>query len=317
MSSCVTCGSSAQFICPKCRSSSYCSQPCFQNNWESHQYSCSSKKNINTGNYSYYWKRKRVNINNHNNGTTILEQYGKLTTINAKNSPQVKVGIKRVGNKVTYKTKWKSTEFIPHKSLGEGYFGAGNPDRTLGKMMGRYGLPNEYTLEKGGMARWKESSLRGWIQKKRKTDSQLKKKNIPKDVVTAMSVLVEIILRDEQIPHYKPVPHVDYLYYTFQINIPPGEIRNKLSTITKSMTYDPLKKWLVVRCHFEGANWATILAVVRMLTGKYILKQAKDNYGTLVKNASKPGRTAAYIEEVADFLLDPKRNDIRIKGKDF
>ena len=53
-------------------------------------------------------------------------------------------------------------------------------------------------------------------------------------------------------------------------------------SISESITYDPLKKQIGVRCHFMGANVATALLAVYVAKGKMTIEEAMQEYGTYV-----------------------------------
>ena len=75
-----------------------------------------------------------------------------------------------------------------------------------------------------------------------------------------------IVLKDEEIPHCKPAPHHDFLYSTIQVYLP-RDVVCEVIKISKSIYYDQLKRELTVRCHFTGANIATIYIVLMVASG--------------------------------------------------
>jgi hypothetical protein len=68
----------------------------------------------------------------------------------------------------------------------------------------------------------------------------------------------KIMLKDESIEHKSPKPHCDFLYSTIKVHIEDNQFVNLLM-LSESVTYDRLKKELTARCHFMGANVATLL----------------------------------------------------------
>ncbi len=143
----------------------------------------------------------------------------------------------------------------PHPS---GKYGPTNPAERLSDVITELGPPDLMDPTKGGVAIWKESTL--------KTRGKCWKR-------------VEI--HDEQIPHMQPAPHTDFLYTWYKIAIPPHRI-NDVRALSKSVTYDPLKKEIRARCHFMGANKATLLLAMYIVTGKMTLAEAKTHYGPYI-----------------------------------
>ena len=74
----------------------------------------------------------------------------------------------------------------------------------------------------------------------------------------------EIILKDEEIPHCCPEPHYDFLYSSISVKMNPLQ-KLVILAISKSVWYDELKQELWARCHFMGANVATLVLATRIL----------------------------------------------------
>lgn len=74
----------------------------------------------------------------------------------------------------------------------------------------------------------------------------------------------EIILKDEEIPHCCPKPHYDFLYSSISVKMNPLQ-KLVILAISKSVWYDELKQELWARCHFMGANVATLVLATRIL----------------------------------------------------
>lgn len=68
-----------------------------------------------------------------------------------------------------------------------------------------------------------------------------------------------ISLVDEETPHGCPSPHEDYVSATIHMPIPNKTTLIKILGISESLWYDQLKVELTARCHFMGANVATLL----------------------------------------------------------
>lgn len=126
-----------------------------------------------------------------------------------------------------------------------------NPVERFTDVVKIYGMPKVLNKSKGGIAIW--------------TKDQMKKKK---------SCYDEIYLKDESIPHGKPKPHADFLYTVVTYPVPPNKLMDVLG-ISQSIMYDQLKKQIIARCHFLGANASTIVLAMRIADGELTLKQLK------------------------------------------
>ena len=88
-----------------------------------------------------------------------------------------------------------------------------------------------------------------------------------------------VVLKDEAIQHCSPTKHYDFLYSTIPVYLPLSTVCQVLS-ISKSIYYDQLKRELTVRCHFTGANIATIYLALKVATGQLTVDNIKalDSY---------------------------------------
>lgn len=116
---------------------------------------------------------------------------------------------------------WKDTEY------GFGY-GEATPSKKLRSLIKDYGPPSMIDTTQDGSAIWDASSLE---------DTPFER----------------IEIRDVQVPHNIPKPHVDFLYSWYRINIPPHLVKN-LHLISKNITYDPVKKLMSARCNDMRSN---------------------------------------------------------------
>lgn len=87
----------------------------------------------------------------------------------------------------------------------------------------------------------------------------------------------QLMILDEAIPHDSPAPHADFLYSWYKIDIPDKRVLRDILGLSKSVSYDPLKKLIQVRCHFMGANRATMLLAQRMAMGDLTLNDIEEN----------------------------------------
>ena len=119
-----------------------------------------------------------------------------------------------------------------------------------------------------------------------------------------------IMILDEAIPHSKPAPHADFLYSWVKLKVPNEDTLHDILRLSDSLTYDPLKKVLRVRCHFMGANLATAVLAIRLaqnklsldeiinenLYAKYIFKTAKSH------KTYDPEAVVKYENEIREYV---------------
>lgn len=146
----------------------------------------------------------------------------------------------------TSNVKWSAKS---SKQLGE-Y----SPKDRMDDVVKEFGNPDTCDANAGGGATWYKYSLQ--------------KKGKPYEM---------IVMLDEAIPHYKPTPHADFLYTWVKMKIDKKSIRDQVLGLSDSVSYDQLKQVLQVRCHFMGANKATIVLAIKIVTGELTLKQIQDN----------------------------------------
>ena len=94
---------------------------------------------------------------------------------------------------------------------------------------------------------------------------------------TNLGFYQEIILRDESIKHTKPKPHCDFLYSTVKVYIS-EDVIDSIEDISESITYDRLKKELTARCHFMGANVATLQLAMEITINPGLVDNLKNEY---------------------------------------
>lgn len=143
----------------------------------------------------------------------------------------------------------------PHPS---GKYEDSNPYDRMVDLIDEFGSPDMIDKKKGGSAVWKKETL--------------EKKGC---------CLERLVIIDEQIPHDDPAPHTDFLYGWYKLDVPEDKI-NDVRALSKSVTYDPLKKVVSARCHFMGAVMATLLLAKRIAQRKMTLKEAKEAYGPYI-----------------------------------
>jgi len=148
-----------------------------------------------------------------------------------------------------YQTQWINTGF------GYGY-GDMNPADRLPDIIKQFGPPKMFDPTSGGSAIWTKEQLT----------------NTPYE---------RIEIRDEQIPHDKPKPHTDFLYSWYKIDIPSYKIGG-LHKISKSISYDPLKKVMTARCHDMRPNVVTHWIVKQYAEDRLTIDEAVGMYGPMI-----------------------------------
>jgi hypothetical protein len=169
-----------------------------------------------------------------------------------------------------------------------GKYGSFNPAERLKDIVAKYGKPDMIDKSSGGSAIWKRSTLdkRGFCWDR-------------------------IEIRDEQVPHNNPGPHVDFLYFWYKLHVP-KELICDVGKLSESVTYDPLKQMLRVRCHFSGANTSTALLAKRIATKEMTLDEAKKSYGPFIFSTIKghdmynPEAEESMTKELCDFKAQQK-----------
>jgi hypothetical protein len=93
-----------------------------------------------------------------------------------------------------------------------------------------------------------------------------------------MGRYVRIEVKDDSTHiHDKPVYHLDFLFMTIKMYVPPGMAEN-LHRISSSISYDTQLHLLTAGCHFIGASAATLSIVKEYVVGRLSLEQAMDAY---------------------------------------
>lgn len=153
------------------------------------------------------------------------------------------------------------------------YWTNSQPSARLPDVIAEFGTPNIIDTSPGGLARWGPKVLHG-------------------------TPYTEIIVKDEEIPHDSPMPHVDYLYSSVCVDLTP-RVQLAMMSITKSVWYDRLTHVLTARCHYMGANVATILLVTRLALGQVTPQSAPGLYGGMIRASHDP---ATYTRMKADMV---------------
>lgn len=130
------------------------------------------------------------------------------------------------------------------------------------------GTPNFYDHAAGGFAIWRQPD----------------------------SVFERIEIRDEALYHEKPSPHYDFLYATVKYPIS-RNLWSQIQYLTDSIMYDNLKQEITSRCHFMGANLATIYLAIQIAQGHKTLHevQTSGSYKMTIMDAKRSAKTQQYL----------------------
>lgn len=114
-----------------------------------------------------------------------------------------------------------------------------------------YGLPSSVDPTAGGIVIWKKDKLLN-------------------------TCFDRLEVRDESIPHVYPMPHNDYVYTFVNYDVNPSKFLD-VSSISGSISYDPLKKQLRARCGSIEANVATLALATQIGAGHLSLNYVQSN----------------------------------------
>lgn len=97
------------------------------------------------------------------------------------------------------------------------------------------------------------------------------------------SWIIEHVLRDEYVKHCVPKNHIDYLYTTVKIYVPPNKVPD-VQSISGSVLLDLLKNTVSARCASTGANYATLRTVIDVIMGNHTREEISQMYKTNLSN---------------------------------
>jgi hypothetical protein len=97
----------------------------------------------------------------------------------------------------------------------------------------------------------------------------------------------QIVLKDESIEHLVPKPHCDFLYASIRVYIPENIIP-LIIPLSKSIYYDKLKSELTARCHFMGADVATLYLAMMIINDPMNAEMYYKLYGPTIMNSADP-----------------------------
>jgi hypothetical protein len=118
-------------------------------------------------------------------------------------------------------------------------------------LISRYGVPSSVDPSSGGIVIWKKDKLM----------------NTPFD---------RIEVRDESIPHAYPMPHNGFMYVFVNYDIAPSKFL-EVTSVSGSISYDPLKKQLRVRSGSIETGVATLALATQVGEGHLSLNYVQSN----------------------------------------
>ena len=147
------------------------------------------------------------------------------------------------------------------------------------RLVDRFGLPSYIVDQRGGLAIWLKDKL----------------KDTP---------FVEMLLRDEYIPHHCPATHHDFLYSYVKVEIRPP-LMLALKQLSGSVFYDGLKKLLGARCQSIEANIATLKIATDIINGNLTIEEIHQNelYGKAIQSTRDPKNVEILYGENRIYLL--------------
>jgi hypothetical protein len=170
-------------------------------------------------------------------------------------------------------TKPKAEDVQKAMGLAPKLWRNAKPRERYADIVRDFGAPDHISDRPGGAAVWNEDRLMGQMG----------------------TVWTKIELVDESVYHPSPAPHCDFLYATIRYRVPEEMIAAVMS-ISESLIYDQLKRELTARCHFMGANVATLYLATHVASGTLDIKEIKKNdlYGKAVRSTmdEAKGRSA-------------------------
>lgn len=157
------------------------------------------------------------------------------------------------------------------------------PKERLPDLVKEFGNYDSIDKSSGGQAVWKESTLKSrghpWSR---------------------------IEIRDEEISHPSPAPHFDFLYTWLKVGKLEKNIAAKILAVSESISYDPLKGELRARCHFMGANAATLWLALKIIKGEDVTEE--DYSDAIMKTVPtsdiySPGAYSMYVDNISTAVL--------------
>lgn len=89
----------------------------------------------------------------------------------------------------------------------------------------------------------------------------------------------ELLLEDECVEHAFPAKHHDFYYATYKTKLSKKlltAMRSTIEDLTGSVFVDPLEQTITARCHFMGANVATLYLAMLIATNQLVDVEEKE-----------------------------------------
>lgn len=156
-----------------------------------------------------------------------------------------------------------------------------------------YGTPTTLCSNKGGIAIWNKKDLAN------------------KELFGLENCFNEIIIRDESIKHLCPKEHYDFIYTSIIVPVEPHQV-SILSSLSGSVSYDPLKNTVSARCGSIEANIATLKLCTDLLLGNDEITKVHNNgtYGKLITSTSDAGIAKKIYSQLCDNIKKLNKNKL-------
>lgn len=141
-------------------------------------------------------------------------------------------------------------------------------------LIAKYGQPSSIDPSVGGEVIWKKNRLLN-------------------------TCFDRVVLKDESVAHCKPMMHRDFVYAYVNYDIPPSKFL-EVTSLSGSISYDPLTKQLRSRCGSIEANIATLALATHIGEGHLSLNyvQANELYKQWMLDTKNPEK----VDQMYDLM---------------
>lgn len=157
-------------------------------------------------------------------------------------------------------------------------------------LIAKFGMPSSVDPTPGGIVVWK------------------------KDRLATNSCIDRIEVRDEAIPDVTPEPHNDFVYLFVTYDVAPSKFL-EVTSVSGTVSYDPLKKQLRVRCGSYETCTATLALCVQVGEGHLSLNyvQSNDLYNQYYAAAHDPEQFAR-LRDLLCYNLKHQQGTTQLDG---